>query len=305
MGKVGIAIGILFFVLIVFYLWPVPHKDFEELAAKVAPETRQSLLAFRAEHAVKSVRVGGLTWEYVAFGSGEKTILFLHGMTGAYDIWWQQMEALSEQYRVISVTYPPADTLQAMSEGVLAVLDAENVQQIYVVGTSLGGYLAQYLLANFPERIEKAVLANTFPPNDILRQKNEKLIKVLPFLPNWLVMNVFRKSIVENIYPASGYSELVLAYMLEQVSGRMSKAQVIARAKAVIEPFAPPDVESLGIPLMIIEADNDPLVEATLREQLKRTYPTAEVHTLHAVGHFPYLNAPQDYRDLLTNFFGK
>lgn len=305
MKKVGIAVVVLLFVLVAIYLWPVPHKDFEALAANVAPETRQSLLAFRAGHAVKSVSVGELVWEYVAFGSGEKTILFLHGMTGAYDIWWQQMETLSEQYRVISVTYPPADTLSAMSEGVLAVLDAEGVEQVYVVGTSLGGYLTQYLLANFPARIEKAVFANTFPPNDILRQKNEKLIKVLPFLPNWLVMRVFRNSTVENIYPASGYSELVLAYMLEQVSGRMSKAQVIARAKAVIEPFAPPDVENLGIPLMIIEADNDPLVEATLREQLKIIYPIAEVHTLHAVGHFPYLNVPQDYSALLSDFFGK
>lgn len=29
--------------------------------------------------------------------------------------------------------------------------------------------------------------------------------------------------------------------------------------------------------------DNDPLVEAALREQLKTTYPAAEVHTHHAL----------------------
>jgi pimeloyl-ACP methyl ester carboxylesterase len=92
--------------------------------------------------------------------------------------------------------------------------------------------------------------------------------------------------------------------MLEQVSGRMSKAQVVGRAKAVIEPFAPPDPAALGIAVMIIEADNDPLVEAALREQLKATYPSAQVHTLHAVGHFPYLNDAARYTDLLRAFFG-
>lgn len=304
MKKVGVAFGILIVVLAAVYLWPVPQKDFEELAGKVDLATRQSLLEFRARHPSKSVRVGDFDWEYVVLGNGEKAILLLHGMTGASDIWWQQMEVLSKQYKVISLTYPPANTLQEMSEGVLAILDAEEVPRVYVVGTSLGGYLVQYLMTNSPEQVEKAVLANTFPPNDILRQKNEPLIKVLPFLPNWLVMSVFRSSVVDNIYPASGYSELVLAYMLEQVSGRMSKAQVTARAKAVIEPFAPPDSESLGIPLMIIEADNDPLVEETLREQLKATYPAAEVHTLHAVGHFPYLNAADNYTEILLNFFG-
>lgn len=55
---------------------------------------------------------------------------------------------------------------------------------------------------------------------------------------------------------------------------------------------------------MIIEADNDPLVEESLREQLKATYPSAQVHTLRGVGHFPYLNEPEAYTALLAGFFG-
>lgn len=304
MKNVSIVLGIFVVLLLVVYLWPVPRKGFAGLAEKVLPQQRQSLLDFRQRHPARDIQVGGKHWEYVAFGQGEKTILFLHGMTGAYDIWWQQMVPLSERYKVISVTYPPVETLEELSQGVLAVLDAEGVQRAHMVGTSLGGYLLQYLLVHHPERIEKAVLGNTFPPNDLLRQRNQALIRVLPFLPNWLVMRFFRNNFVNSIYPAAGYSELVLAYMLEQVSGRMSKAQVIGRAKAVIEPFSPPDPAALGIAVMIIEADNDPLVEATLREQLKATYPSAQVHTLHAVGHFPYLNDPETYTELLRAFFG-
>lgn len=299
------ALGILLVLLLIVYLWPIPRKNFAELSATVSPRDRQSLLDFRSQHPPKHLQVNEKDWEYAALGSGENTILFLHGMTGAYDIWWQQMGPLSDDYRVISLSYPPAETMEELSKGVLAVLDAEGVQQTYVVGTSLGGYLVQYLMAHYPERIEKAVLGNTFPPNDILRQKNESLIRILPFLPNWVVMGVFRKNFVETIYPAAGHSELVLAYMLEQISGRMSKAQVVARAKAVIEPFSPPDPQALGIPVMIIEADNDPLVEVALREDLKATYPTAEVHTLHAVGHFPYINEPDTYTDLLRTFFAR
>jgi len=305
MKKGPVALGILFVLLLMVYLWPVPQKSFAELSGNVSPQERQSLLDFRSQHPPRHLQVNGKDWEYVAFGGGEKAILFLHGMTGAYDIWWQQMVPFSEHYRVISLTYPPAETLEELSQGVLAVLDAERVQSAHMVGTSLGGYLVQYLMVHHPERIEKAILGNTFPPNDILRQKNESLIRILPFLPNWVVMNVFRKNFVETIYPAAGHSELVLAYMLEQVSGRMSKAQVVGRAKAVIDPFEPPDPQALGIPVMIIEADNDPLVEAVLREQLKATYPTAEVHTLHAVGHFPYINEPDTYTELLRSFFAR
>ncbi len=85
--------------------------------------------------------------------------------------------------------------------------------------------------------------------------------------------------------------------------GRMSKAQFMARYHAVIDPFAPPDLTALQIPAMIIEADNDPLVAETLREMLKATYPEAAVQTLHAAGHFPYLNEPERYTELLTTFW--
>jgi len=297
------ALGVLLAAALIVYFWPAPRKDFAELFAAVAPQTRQSLLDFRAQHPPRRISVDGQSWEYTVFGEGKTAILFLHGMTGAYDIWWQQMEALSGQYRVISLTYPPVDTLEGMSRGVLAVLDAAGVQRAHLVGSSLGGYLVQYLLAQHPERINRAVLANTFPPNDLLRQQNEGLIRALPFLPNWLVMRVFRSSFEKKIYPAAGYSELVLAYMLEQAAGRMSKAQVTARAKAVIEPFALPDPAAAGIPVLIIEADNDPLVKPALREQLRAAYPAAEVHTLHAAGHFPYLNAAETYTELLRAFF--
>lgn len=48
---------------------------------------------------------------------------------------------------------------------------------------------------------------------------------------------------------------------------------------------------------MILESENDPLISKVLRERLKITYPTATVHTFHAVGHFPYLNQAQAYTE--------
>jgi len=300
-----IALGLLAVILLVVYFWPVPNKDFAEFSDKVDPKTRRALLDFREKHPEKSVDVDGWEWSYIAMGEGPEAVLFLHGMTGADDIWWQQIEVLAPDYKIISVTYPPVGTLEEMSRGVLAVLGAEGVDKTVIVGSSLGGYLAQYLLKTYPERVAKAVFANTFPPNELQAEKNGKLIKLLPFLPKWLVVNTFKGSFENRVYPASGNSELVLAYMLEQIYGRMSKAQIAARAKAVIDPFDPPDPEALGIPVMIIEADNDPLVEPELRAQLKKTYPSAQVQTLHGVGHFPYLNQPEAYTKLLQDFLAQ
>ena len=282
-------------------IYPVTGVTFEKNYAKVDPKITASLQTFRAEHPAKSLKVDDVSWEYVAFGKGQETIVFLHGMTGAYDIWWQQMEDLQDRYRVISVTYPAVDSLEKLSEGVLAIMDEEEVERAHIVGTSLGGYLAQYLVAKYPDRILRVVFSNTFPPNDIIAEKNKALGVVLPFLPEWVVMNVLRDSFVKSIYPASGNNELTLAFLTEIGSGRMSKDQVVGRYHCVVQPFTAPDLNKLKIPVMIIEADNDPLVEKALREQLKSTYPSAQVRTLSS-GHFPYLNRSTGFTDIIATF---
>jgi pimeloyl-ACP methyl ester carboxylesterase len=293
----------LLIVIVAVYLWPVPRASFDELYAKVDANQVASLQAFRAAHPPQRVEVNGVSWEYASFGQGEETILFLHGMTGAYDIWWQQMEALQADYRVISVTYPPLDMLGELSDGVLAILDAEGVDAVNVVGTSLGGYLTQYLVANHPDRVLRAVFSNTFPPNELIAEKNKTIGTALPYLPEWLVIDVLRGSFAESVYPASGNDELTLAFLMEIGHGRMSKGQVLGRYRCVVDPFTAPDPAALGIPVLIIEADNDPLVELALREQLKQTYPTAVVHTLSGVGHFPYLKLADEYTNFLREFF--
>ena len=285
------------------YLKPVSSAPFDEIYAKVDAETVASLQDFREAHPVQKLDVEGVTWDYVAMGQGEETILFLHGMTGAYDIWWNQLNAFEDDYRLISVTYPAVGTFDEMSAGVLAILEKEGVDKFSVVGSSLGGYFTQYLLTKYPERIERAVFANTFPPNDIIVEKNKSIGAALPYLPEWLIMDVLKGSIIEKVYPAAGHSEIVLAYMMEYLGGRMSKAQEIGRFHCVIEDFNVANVDALGIPVLIIEADNDPLVELALREQLKETYPGVPVKTLHGVGHFSYMNEAEMYTEILENFF--
>jgi pimeloyl-ACP methyl ester carboxylesterase len=56
---------------------------------------------------------------------------------------------------------------------------------------------------------------------------------------------------------------------------------------------------------MIVESANDPLISPALRQLLRRTYPSARVHTFGAVGHFPYVNEPQAYSAVLEEFLAQ
>ena len=163
------SVGLL---LATIYLIPVKKKSFNELYAG-NQTISQSLLDFR-KNAPKEISINGTKWNYIDTQIGDSTIVFLHGMGGAGDIWWQQINALKEEYRIISPTLPHVESIVEAADGILAILEKENINKTILVGSSMGGYIAQFLLQNHPEIIEKVVLGNTFPPNQIQKEKKQR-----------------------------------------------------------------------------------------------------------------------------------
>ncbi len=101
------VITIIFFfaiIVLIAYSSPVRRIPFQQLYAKVPGKVRKSLQAFRKNHARKLIELDGASWNYVVVGHGNQTILFLHGMAGALDIWWQVIEALRDRVQPVGLT---------------------------------------------------------------------------------------------------------------------------------------------------------------------------------------------------------
>lgn len=256
----------------------------------------------RQHYPPQQLTVNGADWEYLALGDGDQAILFLHGLAGSYEIWWQTMEALKDRYRVISVTYPDVNSLEALAQGSLAILDEQGVDKATLVGSSLGGYLAQYLVAVHPERVARAVFGNTYADKDAIERKFRFVTALLPYAPEWLVMAVLRASYQLVIYPTSRHSPLLRTYLSHPTKKGISKSQIEGRYRCVIERFSLPDQVAGNIPLLILESDNDPLIDPPVREHIRRTYPAATVYTFHDAGHFPYLVVPLEFLSVFENF---
>lgn len=294
------TLAILVFLVVAIYFVPASKSDFFKLYTN-NDKPAQSLKEFKAR-ATKNIMLNGVKWNYYAGGSGNKTIFFIHGMGGSYDLWWQQIMVFEKDYNVISYTLPESiNSLEKASEGILKILEAEKVDKFYVVGTSMGGYIAQYLVSIIPLRIEKAVFGNTFPPNNLIAKENETKSKIIPYLPELIIAKLGEKQLNKEIIPASKNSPLVNSFLK---SLPFSKKQFINRYSIVIDKFTvfPDNYKTKRIPKLIIESDNDPLIQPKLQKEIKGFYANAEVYTFHNEGHFPYINASEEYNKVLRGF---
>ncbi len=296
-----LSIFLLFILLlIVVYYYPAPSRDFHKLYP-FDDSISKSYKEFQ-ERKTKEITIDNVKWTYYTGGKGSKTILFLHGMGGSYDIWWQQIQEFEKDHTVISYTLPEEiNSLKKTAKGIKAILSQEKIDSFTAVGSSMGGYITQYLVQTIPNQIESVVFANTFPPNDIISKENEKTAKILPNLPEILIVKLGDQKLKKEIVPAANKSKLLDAFL---PSIPFSKKQFINRYAVVVDTFNVNATDSIfkKIPKLIIESDNDPMVNRELRDAIKSLYPEASVFTFHNAGHFPYINEAEKYNRVLQDF---
>lgn len=293
------VIILLLCIITISYFLPTDTKTFQEIY-ETEDEISASYKEFNSRP-LKTVTVENIEWNYYSGGEGDKTILFLHGMGGTHAIWWQQIISLERHYRVISYTLPePIANLQKVKNGIEGILENENITTFYAIGSSMGGYITQYLMQEMPQRMEKVILGNTFAPNNIQKQKNEGKSKIIPILPEIIVAKLAKRQLTGTILPA-GNNSLVLKATLGSIP--FNKTQFVNRYNIVVDSFSIHTEITKHIDKLIIESNNDPLVEEELRIKLKKTYTDAKVYTFRRQGHFPYVNEPETYNSLIREFF--
>ena len=97
-------------------------------------------------------------------------LLFSNSLSSNLSMWDPQAEALKESFRIIrydsrghgkSVAKPEPYSIGQLGRDALAILDAHRIEKAHFCGLSKGGMVGQWLLTHHPDRIGKAVLANT------------------------------------------------------------------------------------------------------------------------------------------------
>lgn len=117
------------------------------------------------------VTIDGVSFNVVVEGREDApAILVAHSLGADLTQWEPQMDSLTRRFRVIrydsrghghSAPTPGPYSIDQLGRDALAVLDAVSVQRAHVLGLSLGGLVGMWLLVNAPERIDRAILANT------------------------------------------------------------------------------------------------------------------------------------------------
>ena len=262
--------------------------------------------------------MSGLPLADMHWGDGDRAVLLLHGVGGGREAWGDSMSgtgsALGEAgFMAIAVDLPgygdstsiePYD-MAGLAAAVIASIEALPARRIALVGHSMGGMVAQEVMAHAPERVQALVLSGTTPAfgkadgawqAEFLAQRlapldaGQGMAKLAPGLAMGMASpHAPHDAVARAAVLMSGVPEATYRHALQAIVGFDRRALLA----------------SLRIPVLCLAGADDRNAPPTVMQQMAVRIPGAEYLCLPGVGHLANMEAPGPFNRALIDFLSR
>lgn len=244
------------------------------------------------------------------YPQNKKVALLIHGLGSDSSSWLMQMEPLAKLgYRPIAVDIPGFGkspfsgrrwTIRRSALMIINQFVDPQVDQMVLIGLSLGGVIAQKILQYRPEKFEKIVLISTFARLRPRRAQNlhylgRRVLQVFSGNLRKQAMNV-----ADHIFPYPEQKEWH-DYLYQQV--KRANPKVYRQAMIGLGTFNSARwMREMKIPCLIISGDADNTVALADQKRLARLVKEARHVIIHNAGHAVTIDHAQESNTQLADF---
>lgn len=253
---------------------------------------------------------GELT-HYHELGTGTP-ILFLHGsgtgVTAAAN-WWLNLPELSELGRCIaidSIGYGQTVVAEGTEYGIrewvrhaVRVLDALGIEKTWIVGNSLGGWLAFQFAIDFPERVAGIVSMGTGGAKlTAALQGHSSPVLTPEGVRQTLELFVVDKTLVTDELVALRYASA----LNDTASSRLAEVVAARDRDRTALPLDFDVLARLAVPVLLIHGTQDAVIPVSRTWELVNTIPHADAHIFSQCGHWSQVERAEDFNEVVGRF---
>lgn len=269
----------------------------------------------RAGLETASVTVDELNITYLRNSEANKgdTIVLVHGFGANKDNWTRMARELTDDFNVYAIDLPghgesskPLDLgyrLEEQVEHLAGILSALDIDEMHMMGNSMGGGITALYAATYPEQIKTAVL---FDPAGILEYESELVDRVLagdnPLIPS--EPGDFKRLMDFAMEKKPFVPWPILGVMEEQAIANLEVNKVIFAAiqEAGFKSGFRNAITAIEDPVLVIWGKEDRILDYRNGEVFRNAIPGSRLEVLEGVGHAPMIEVPERSVRLFLEF---
>jgi pimeloyl-ACP methyl ester carboxylesterase len=240
-------------------------------------------------------------FRYVDEGQGE-VLLLLHGLFGALSNWDSVINTFSDRYRVLIPLLPIYEMpmRQASLEGLLAYIEKfvaqKSLNDMTLLGNSLGGHLAILYTFKNPEQVQRLVLTGS---SGLFENG------MGGSFPKRGSYDYIAERVAYTFYDPKVASKELIDEVFEITSSIPKCMSIVGIAKSAQRNNVAKDLYQIQVPTLLVWGLNDTITPAEVGHEFNRLIANSELHFIDKCCHAPMMECPNQFNALLANWLAK
>ncbi|MEN2988307.1 alpha/beta hydrolase [Tistrella sp. BH-R2-4] len=228
-------------------------------------------------------------------------LLLLPGLLCDHDLWASVLTGLSDQAQMTVADLTRDDSVSAMAA---RVLDEAPTGRFALAGLSMGGYVAQEIMRQAPERVIGLALLDTSarPDSDDQKLRRRALIDLAGrgrfkgVTPKLLPMLIHERRL----------SDDALTGRIMAMAERVGQAAFVRQQEAIIGRVdGRGDLSRIACPTLVVCGRDDALTPLPLAEEMAAAIPGAMLRVVEDCGHLPPMEKPDEAVTVLADWLDR
>ncbi|WP_323740816.1 alpha/beta fold hydrolase [Caenimonas koreensis] len=247
---------------------------------------------------------------FTALGSGP-CVLMLHGIGGGHLAFAPQVETLaSSGYRAVAWDMPgyghsaPIEpyTFKGLAQSCITLIEALQCGDVTLIGHSMGGMVAQEVMARRPELVNKLVLSGTSPAfgkSDGNWQREFIAQRTAPLDAGKSMAQLAETLIPQMIGPGALPEGVHLA---THCMSMVPPATYRRALEALVTFDRRAELARISVPTLVLAGEFDKVAPPAVMKKMADAIPGSTYIELKGAGHLANLEVPDDFDGMVLNF---
>ena len=240
-------------------------------------------------------------FKFVDEGEGQVLIL-LHGLFGALSNWTGVVERFSKNFRVVIPMLPIYEMpireagLEGLRKFVEDFVALKKLEDMIIMGNSLGGHVALvYALAN-PEKVKKLILTGSSGLFE------DSMGGSYPKRGNY---EYIRERVAYTFYDPNVATKELVDEVFETTKSIPKCMRIVAIAKSAQRNNMADEIPNIIVPTLLVWGLNDTITPPMVAHEFNRLIPNSSLRFIDKCCHAPMMEHPEKFNTLMEDFLLK
>ena len=249
---------------------------------------------------------------FAEYGSGDQTLIILHGLLGSERNWYSVAKKLSTHFRLLipdqrNHGVSPHDddhSILSMRRDLEEFVTDRGLDRFYLLGHSMGGHVAMNYAFAHPDKVKALIVEDIAP-----RSYDTGLIDILNTMNHVDLSQFSEKKQVEAALAAEIKSQAVRSFVItnlvrekDHLFWRVNLPALTKFTANEITRFRSDDKDRYDGPTLFIGGEKSYYKLSDDAVVIKRHFPLAEIKMIENAGHWIHHEAVAEFCESILNF---